>query len=309
MNRRSAPILICALVFFFSTIVAYAQHLADPEFNTKVERPAYSKTAPRVMFDEAHNNFHTTSGRYKPFADLLANDGYHLVVNHQPFTKKSLESFKVLVIVNALAEDIDEEGADQPAFTDEESNAVRDWVRGGGALLLIADPKPFGAAATMLAKQFGVEMTGHFAQDDANSAEKFHSSRIVYSEENHLLQDHPILQGRDNSEKIKRVIVFSGQSLKGPQESVAFLKLSDSATDSLTADFSNTSDRVSANGLAQGIALRFGGGRVVVLAEADMLSALLGNPPEKEPIGMNYPGVDNKQLTLNIMHWLSGVLK
>jgi hypothetical protein len=55
--------------------------------------------------------------------------------------------------------------------------------------------------------------------------------------------------------------------------------------------------------------MKFGGGRVVVLGEADMLSALLGNPPENEPIGMNYPGVDNKQLTLNIMHWLSGLLK
>jgi hypothetical protein len=55
--------------------------------------------------------------------------------------------------------------------------------------------------------------------------------------------------------------------------------------------------------------LKVGSGKVVVLGEADMLSALLGDPPEKEPIGMNYPGVDNKQLTLNIMHWLSGLLK
>jgi hypothetical protein len=29
-----------------------------------------------VMFDEAHHNFHTSDGRYKPFVDLLLNDGY-----------------------------------------------------------------------------------------------------------------------------------------------------------------------------------------------------------------------------------------
>jgi hypothetical protein len=39
------------------------------------------------------------------------------------------------------------------------------------------------------------------------------------------------------------------------------------------------------------------------------LSVLLGTPPENEPVGMNYPGIDNKQLALNIMHWLSGLLK
>jgi hypothetical protein len=36
------------------------------------------------------------------------NDGYRLVVNRQPFTVKSLASFKLLVIVNALGDDIDE---------------------------------------------------------------------------------------------------------------------------------------------------------------------------------------------------------
>jgi hypothetical protein len=87
------------------------------------------------MFDEAHNNFHTSTSRYKPFADLLMNDGYRLVVNRQPFTKKTLDSFKLLVIVNALGDDIDEADAEKPAFTDEECTVVHDWVRSGGALL------------------------------------------------------------------------------------------------------------------------------------------------------------------------------
>jgi len=286
-----------------------AQHLPDTAYKTIVEHPAYSKTSPRVMFDEAHYNFHTSTGRYKPFADLLMNDGYRIVVNRQSFTKKSLESFKLLVIANALAEDIDEAEADKPAFSDEECEAVREWVKSGGSLLLIADPGPFGKSAATLAKQFGVEMESSVTEDSANSAEEFRASLIVYSRDNHQLLDHPITTGRDTSEKIGRVVVFAGQSMKGGQDAFAFLKLADSARDVKRNDDGQATSATSAAGKAQGLAIKFGGGKVVVLAEADMLSALLGNPPENEPIGMNYPGIDNKQLTLNIMHWLSGLLK
>src|SRR5262249_39612709 len=47
---------------------------ADPDFKTKVDRPAYAggPRHPRILFDEAHHNFHTASGRYKPFAELMA---------------------------------------------------------------------------------------------------------------------------------------------------------------------------------------------------------------------------------------------
>src|SRR5262245_22526631 len=288
---------------------AVAQHLPDTSYKTIVEHPAYPKNSPRVMFDEAHYNFHTSTGRYKPFVDLLANDGYRLVVNRQPFTKKSLESFKLLVIANALAEDIDEPNADNPAFSEEECAVVRDWVKTGGSLLLVADPGPFGKSAAVLAKQFGVEMESNATEDPGNSAEEFRPGLIVYSRDNHQLTDHPITTGRDTSEKIGRVVVFEGQSLKAGQDATAFLKLADSARDVKRDANGQATSATPVAGRGQGLALKFGAGRVVVLAEADMLSALLGNPPENEPIGMNYPGIDNKQLALNIMHWLSGLLK
>src|SRR5215211_879379 len=120
--------IISALLLL--TITVAAQQAFDPEFNTSVENPAYKKEGPRVMFDEAHHNFHTTEGRYKPFVDLLLNDGFRVVRSRQPFTKTSISSFKVLVISNALgAEEDDDEGADSPAFTDEECQAVQDWVK------------------------------------------------------------------------------------------------------------------------------------------------------------------------------------
>jgi hypothetical protein len=296
---------LAATLLLFASL-ASAQHLADPEYKPVVEHPAYAKNGPRVLFDEGHNNYHTSTNRYRPFADLLTLDGYRIVINRQPFTKKVLESFKVLVIVNALADDIDEAGADGPAFTEEEVGVIRDWVDGGGALLLIAEQAPFGKSAASLAKRFEIEMSGGMVEDPANSEK--HKDYLVFSRDNHLLTEHPILEGRDNAEKVNRVIAFSGQSLKGPKGSTAFLTLSDKAVDNMV-ESTDASKSVSAAGRAEGLALKVGNGRVVVLGEADMLSALLDSPPANEPIGMNYPGIDNKQLTLNIMHWLSGLIR
>jgi len=47
---------------------------------------------------------------------------------------------------------------------------------------------------------------------------------------------------------------------------------------------------------------------VVVQGEAAMLSAQISGQ-EKSKMGMNAPGNDNRQYTLNVMHWSSGLLK
>lgn len=303
--KTNFRILTTAVVLLLLSQIATAQQRPDPDFNVAVEKPAYTKNYPRVLFDEAHNNFHTTTGRYKPFADLLTNDGYHVIRNRKPFTRPALDSFKVLVIANALgAEDMDDDGADRSAFTDEECDAVRDWVKDGGALLLIADHAPFGGAAENLGKRFQIEMSKGYTLDQANSLPSGSSSLLVFSRENKLLLEHPITTGRNDGEMIKRVYTFTGQSLKGPKDSFGFMALADTARDK--ADRNSETD-VSAAGRAQGLALKFGKGRVVVMGEAAMLSAQLAGA-ENRPMGMNVPGSDNRQLALNIMHWLSGIL-
>jgi hypothetical protein len=44
----------------------------------------------------------------------------------------------------------------------------------------------------------------------------------------------------------------------------------------------------------------------VVLGEAAMLTAQVA--PKGFRFGMNVSGTDNRQLALNIMHWLSGLI-
>ena len=273
---------------------------SDPNFDTKVARPAYTTEHPRVLFDEAHNNFHTADGRYKPFAEVIANDGFKVIPNKEKFTKNLLSKGDILIIANALGADgMGATGASNSAFTEAECNAVRDWVQDGGSLLLITDHAPFGSAAQSLANRFGVDMSKGYTSDPSNS--EGGETSLVFTRKNNLLGDHPITKGRDDSEKINRIQTFTGQSLKGPAGSVAILKLGDSAVDA-----GEDGNPKSAAGRAQGIAFPFGKGRVVVMGEAAELSAqLIGN----ERFGMNVPGLDNRQMALNIMHWLSGLLE
>ena len=303
-DKRRLLVAVCAFVVMTCAPV-FAQQMADPEFDTSVTHPAYKNDGPRVMFDEAHHNFHTSDGRYKPFVDLLSNDGYRVVRNRQPFVKARLSGFKILVIANALgAEEDDDEGADNSAFTNEEIAIVADWVKDGGDLLLIADHAPFGSAASTLSQRFGVDMSKGYTFDPQNSASGS-PTLLIFSRENKLLANHPIAEGRNENERIKLVQSFTGQSLKGPEGSIELLKLADTATDKPTYTAETSTP---AAGRAQAIALKFGKGRVVIQGEAAMLTAQISGP-DKRTMGMNVPGNDNKQYALNLMHWLSGILK
>ena len=281
--------------------------MADPNFDARVAKPAYGKKGPKVLFDEAHNNFHTASGRYKPFADLITNDGYQITPNKQKFSAETLKGFDILVISNALgAPRMNQPEASNPAFTDEECDAVRDWVKAGGALLLIADHAPMGSANQVLGQRFGVDMSKMFTIDNQNyDKEGDNPGFIIYTRESGRLADHSITRGRNDSERVNKIIAFTGQSLKGPPDSIFFMKLSDTAQDVMPGPDNKP---VSAAGRAQGLVISFGKGRAVVLGEAAMLSAQITGPNQMK-FGMNRSGIDNRQLALNIVHWLSGLLK
>src|SRR5216683_6015578 len=173
---------------------------SDPSFDSSVPNPAYVSEHPRVVFDIAHRNWHTPDGRYLPLADLLRHDGYTIETNKWPFSAASLAQVHCLVIANAMGPD-GYEG--RPAFTEEEETALAEWVRQGGALLLIADHAPFGGAAGRLSKRFGVTMFFTFARDDRNSDGD--NERLVFSRANGLLGDHPITRGRDAVERVSTV--------------------------------------------------------------------------------------------------------
>jgi hypothetical protein len=302
-----------------------AQQVVDSSFKASVDRPAYAAGAgPRVAIDEAHDNFHTAGGQYKPLADLLTADGYRVSALAQKFDARLPADLKVLVVANARNLSAMRAGdITQPAFTDRECDALRDWVRQGGSLLLIADHAPYGHAAARLGARFGVTMGKGWTFDGTPAGEI--TTQLDFSRQNGLLGHHAILRGRSSSEVITHVKTFTGQSLGVPAGATILLKLSGTARDAATPDDLNAegaatqgrdaSERgkhsTSVGGRAQGLALSFGKGRVVVLGEAALLSAqvLPAADGTEMKFGMNVPGTDDRQFALNVFHWLSGILQ
>jgi hypothetical protein len=314
-------ILAALLVTFACAPVAVAQQVADSSYTPVVAVPAFPFKSPRVLLDEAHNNFHTLNGRYKPFVELLRADGVTVMPNLQPFTLRRLKGYDVLVIANAVGPGVDADSIAKPAFSERECQIVEQWVRRGGALLLIADHAPFGAAAENLSLKFGVGMSKGFTVDSLHTDPELGSpSILIYSRGNERLRDHPITNGRDSTERVERVIAFTGQSLAVPAGATAFLELSEMAVDmpATLRQFQGLGVMPAgrpAAGRAQGVAFQHGRGRVVILGEAAMLSAQIlfsqrpdGTPAEPYRMGMNRPGIDNQQLALNIVRWLVGLL-
>ncbi len=304
---------------------AFAQRqIYDRDFSTAVPQPVYTQEHPRVVVDQAHHNFQTIDGGYHPFAELLTSDGYEVVPGTAAFESSTLAGVRVLVIANARGGELPQD-VPKPAFPANECDAVEQWVRDGGSLLLIADHTPFGSAAYDLAIRFGVQMGRGYVFDRQHS-EPNSPTFLVFSTDNGLLGEHPVLSGRSTSERVQRVVAFTGQSLSIPSGAVALLKLAPSAFEVVDSparvaalvasglrDPGDISGAQSDAGRAQSVALVFGKGRVIVTGEAALFSAQVlrfdrpGMPDLR--FGMNAPGNDDKQFVLNVLHWLSGALQ
>lgn len=319
-RKWRVPLIAFAVTLAGALYLSWPEQVGDPDFDAGVHLPAYPTHHPKVFFDEGHFNVHKTGGRYKPFVDLIRNDGYEVAPISKRLDAESLAGADILVIANALgfrgslqqvANLLGLEGKlhlSGSAFSAEECDAVRDWVRQGGALLLIADHAPAGEAAGELSRRFGVEMTYWYAEDGENHEADTNWGFLIFTEENGLLTDHPIKRGRNEEERVRRVITFTGQSLKPPAGGASILKTSKTAREYPKRRSADWGFRPAPD-LAQCVALEFGRGRVVILGEAAAMTAqksCIGN--RTFHFGMTWPGYDNRQFALNIMHWLSRLI-
>jgi hypothetical protein len=325
MSKRN---LFTVVVLLMATTIVSAQQEADPKYKPPLPRPAYeSAKGPRVAIDEAHHNFHTAEGRYKPFAELLRRDGYRVDGLRQPFSAESLKGVDILVISNALHERNAEDWAPPhlPAFTKDEIAAVHRWVEMGGSLFLIVDHPPFPGAARELAKAFEVEFinggarAGHWKQNRGEDS----------FEPKTGLKECTITRGRSDAEKVTKVVTYAGSAFKPPKGAIPVMEFGpESESRERKVDDKGKIEirTVSIEGWCQGAVLKVGKGRLAVFGEAAMFSAqtvpggelwswqikvgesmmfrmeLMG----QQRFGMNAPEAkQNHQLLLNVMHWLS----
>lgn len=283
----------------------------DDRYAADVASPAFAQAGPAVLIDEAHRNMHTARGTYAPFARLLEHDGYQVRRNRKPFTDASLAGARLLVIANARGSG---ERNDDAAFTAAECDVVTRFVQRGGALLLITDHYPIGDANRALSERFAVGMAGGIVEDATAHDARWDASHIVFAGG----IDHPIWRGRNAAETVRRVLTFTGQSLSVPAGAAAILPLGRHAIDRAATPEVERDGRdvrvlvtygepTPAAGRAQGVALSYGKGRVVILGEAALASAQLSGH-DNSPFGMNVAGYDNQQFVLNVVHWLTRVL-
>ncbi len=295
-----------------------AQQPATPRFDASVTTPAYPVSGarhPRVRVDEGHFNRWSTQVRlegrsYAGFAALLRNDGYVVAADTTRFTLEALRPYDILIVAGAGPvpdtawnrhnwEELE-------AFTRQELDALQGWVRGGGSLLLVVSHAPWGWMSRHLAARFGIDVVSSYTGDSVLSeypdSTTPHGLWLTYTRPNRMLAEHPIANGRGPAERLNRVRGGGGSSVLGPPGSAAFLALQPTAFEHVYYLFPGAPDAVpvvrSAAGRAQGVAFRFGAGRVVVVSTSHVFFESY----------MDRPGHDNRQLALNVAHWLSGLL-
>lgn len=304
MQKR---ILLTVTLVIVSFASLRAQQVADPNFNPKIDHPQFpADRGPVVMLDEAHFNFHTVEGRYKPFAELLRRDGYRVMPFKDKFSRDTLKGLRILVIANALAERNQQDWSlpTPSAFSNEEIKAVQGWVKEGGSLMLIADHMPMSGAAEKLAAVFGARWNNGFAVIENVRGP------MVFKRSDGSLAAHPITDGRTADERVDEVATFTGSAFQvGKDARPLFVFGSDviSLMPAVAWEFKPDTPRVSVKGWCQAAVLRYGKGRVALFGEAAMFSAQLAGA-NSQPVGMNAPVArQNYKLLLNTLHWLSGL--
>lgn len=289
-------------LFLFLLIAGYAhsQQVADTLFVADIGKSKYDRgKGSTVVIDEAHHNFHTAAGRFRPFAMLLERDGYVVKRGQQPFTVSNLKGTKILVVSNALNErNVQDWTLPNPsAFTYEEIRDVKQWVNDGGSLFLIADHMPIAGCAEDLARAFGFTFYNGFAMD---TAKKRSGPGDLFSYNNGRLRHTPLTEGLDD------IYTFTGQGFDCPADATPIIVLDHRFKlwmPKVAWEFDHDTRKIEAKGKAQGAYMKYGKGRLVIFGEAAMFSAQTAGNGTK--MGFNSPlAKNNPALLLRIIHWL-----
>jgi hypothetical protein len=281
------PVILLGCVF-----AGRAQQTAG-DFNPPIGKPAYeADRGPRVAIDSAHGNFHTVDGGYQGYATLLRRDGYRVSGSAVALTDEALGQIDLFVTANATGPRTAEGGAPSSlsAFNGAEVAAVERWVRGGGALLIVADHEPWPAAVATLAAPYGVEFKNAYAYDGS-------AGSLTYRKSDGSLADHAVTNG------VGSVATFLGSAFRVTGAHVPLMRLGPAAVARPALGGAPHPQEVPIGGWLQGAILEHGRGRVAVFSEAAMLTTQVRGG---RAMGMNAPGAeDNARFVLNVMRWLT----
>jgi hypothetical protein len=308
MSSGSPRFLTLSIALALLLGIQSQEQAAEQTYRFDNPDPAFAAgQGPLVCVDEAHNNYHTADGRYRPFAALLRGDGYRVEGFGSKITFEALGRCDLFVIVNPMAEVNAGEDWSFPhpsAFTRDELEATYSWIRAGGTLLLIADHAPFAGAARDLGMMLGVGMLNGYAYDPTQEPDTFRR-------EADTLVPHAITSGRNDREKIDHVVTWTGQAFVAADGIEPLLVWGPGAVTgiNLGENFPDISREewpvLDVRGFLHAAAADLEAGRFVVLGEAAMCTA---QSAEDLEFGISAPEADqNAQFCLNVVRWLTGV--
>jgi hypothetical protein len=276
------------------SISANAQQVPDTTFKLVIDSLVYSEDKrPTICIDSAHNNLHTLSGGFLPFARLMKANGFTMRdMNSSVSNTQVLSGCDIYAIINPLHKsNLGNWKLPNPsAFTTKEVTEINNWTKDGGKLFLIADHMPFAGAAFELAQSFGFVFSNGFAQ-----LEKEGNQPDYFSLQNQRLMDHPLLDG-----EIPSVTTFTGSAFTYPEEAELILKFNEgdvSLEPEIAWQFTDSTKTISLNGYAQGAVMNYGKGKVAIFGEAAMFTArIVSNQNRTFKVGFNSDLAPNNQL-------------
>jgi hypothetical protein len=306
----------------------------DDSYSPHLNRPAFEQNGPVVLLDEAHGNSHFD----KAFAKLIAADGFQVVTSRSELTFDGLSKARILVIMNTgVFMPWQWQENPWPLFSDRESAAVQDWVAAGGALLFAASSKR--EAGDMLLSRLGIELQeGHIVDPPLTKTTSQPSTPqrgTTFSREKGTLAGHTILAGRSDVERVNTLtfnavtairkapgnatslVHYSEKALLLPRDVLLEKRLTEEAKELHANGKNETPVSISplttaspAPAAPVAVAFMFGKGRVVVIGNSSAMSSVVVQRPQGAPssekVGLGE--ADNEKFTINVMHWLAGLL-
>jgi lacto-N-biose phosphorylase-like protein len=294
---------------------------ALPLSTSQVARPAFAAgQGPVVAIDERHHNTHTyATDSFRGLLELLSGDGYRVRPFTDSISSSSLRGVDVLVISGPGGWS----GPEESLSTNEVTQLLQ-WVRQGGSLLLILDHMPAPRHGASFAAALGVG-----SWHDGYAQVEMPDSRLVsaivfwradsypagapaigptgprggtgYQGADATLAKHPITEGRNADERVRRVATFGGSAFRPPAGATPLLTLPERAvsltpplTPNALPDINASTPRTRVGGWLQGAVTNVSKGRVALFGETGLFSG--------------GPAADNRQFVLNVTHWLSGLL-
>ena len=225
-----------------------------------------------ILFDAAHGNRHDAGSESAPgsldwlaFAAREARIGVHR--SSAPFSAHILDGVDLLVI-----------GAAATPFSRPETDAIADWVRRGGSLLLLTDHEPFASPSEALAARFGVGMSLEMIAGDVPGSNRREFQRAL----------------APSGDEVGLARTYGGQALwRG--NGMRLLPLE------ATIPAANGGTITAGAPAAQTLAFAYGRGRIVVSGESALFGAQRN---ERGPVGVNDGETHNEAFVLAAVRWL-----